>query len=242
MANTQSLRLLTTHGALVCLHPHPGVLRVTSLGEARIILSDPSTPNSGNLKIGRNGQRADWNGGRGPWARFDVLEDRDGAVQLRSVGHFEAGRTIFLGVDGAGNFASQAEPAAGFTVSAASDARAVRPSPHASAPVLELSDEMKATFVRDGYLHLPGAVADRLVAAALQQINARLGAGPDAWERSEDGLKLGGGVGSSAAVVDLLYRSCAFGVAEQLLGPAKRPKAGQVSRRDAYAPTASLRR
>ena len=237
MANTQSLRLLTTHGALVCLHPHPGVLRVTSLGEARIILSDPTTPNSGNLKIGRNGQRADWNGGRGPWARFDVLEDRNGAVQLRSVGHFEAGRTIFLGVDGAGNFTSQAEPAAGFTVSAA-----CAPTPHPSAPVLELSDEMKATFVRDGYLHLPGAVADGLVAAALQQINARLGAGPDAWERSEDGLKLGGGVGSSAAVVDLLYRSCAFGVAEQLLGPAKRPKAGQVSRRDAYAPTASLRR
>ena len=95
MANTQSLRLLTTHGALVCLHPHPGVLRVTSLGEARIILSDPSQPNGGNLKIGPNGHRADWNGGRGPWARFEVAASTglDGAVQLRSVGHLEAGRS-----------------------------------------------------------------------------------------------------------------------------------------------------
>ena len=40
--------------------------------------------------------------------------------------------------------------------------------------------------------------------------------GPDAWERSEDGLQLRGGVGSSAAITDLLYRSAAFGIAEQL--------------------------
>ena len=36
--------------------------------------------------------------------------------------------------------------------------------------------------------------------------------GPDAWERGEDGLQLRGGVGSSAAITDLLYRSAAFGM------------------------------
>ena len=90
----QGVRLLTTHGALVRVHLYPGVLRVTSLGDSRIILSDPSQPNGGNLKIGPNGQRADWKGGRGPWARFEVASTGcDGAVQLRSVGHLEAGRS-----------------------------------------------------------------------------------------------------------------------------------------------------
>merc|ERR1719265_1967928 len=86
---------------------HPGVVRVTSLADSRIILSDPSQPNGGNLKIGPNDHRADWNGGRGPWARFEVAAStgHDGAVQLRSVGHLEAGRTIFLSVDGNGHFA-----------------------------------------------------------------------------------------------------------------------------------------
>lgn len=95
VSSQQGLRLLTTHGALVQLHPHPGVVRVTSLGDSGIILSDPSQPNGGNLKIGPNGQRADWNGGRGPWARFEVAAStgHDGAVQLRSVGHLEAGRS-----------------------------------------------------------------------------------------------------------------------------------------------------
>ena len=111
VSSQQGLRLLTTHGALVQLHPvadavspvrrvhpgvvHPGVVRVTSLADSRIILSDPSQPNGGNLKIGPNGHRADWNGGRGPWARFEVAASTglDGAVQLRSVGHLEAGRS-----------------------------------------------------------------------------------------------------------------------------------------------------
>ena len=106
VSSQQGLRLLTTHGALVQLHPvadavaparrvHPGVVRVTSLADSRIILSDPSQPNVGNLKIGPNGHRADWNGGRGPWARFEVAAStgHDGAVQLRSVGHLEAGRS-----------------------------------------------------------------------------------------------------------------------------------------------------
>ena len=94
VSSQQGLRLLTTHRALVQLHPHPGVVRVTSLGDSRIILSDPSQPNGGNLKIGPNGQRADWNGGRGPWARFEVAAcSLDGAVQLRSVGHLEASRS-----------------------------------------------------------------------------------------------------------------------------------------------------
>eukprot|EP00964_Phaeocystis_antarctica_P116265 scaffold80208_cov71-Phaeocystis_antarctica.AAC.3 len=92
----QGLRLLTTHGALVRVHLYPGVLRVTSIGDSRIILSDPSHPNGGNLKIGPHGQRADWKGGRGPWARFEVASTggSDGAVQLRSVGHFEVGRRV----------------------------------------------------------------------------------------------------------------------------------------------------
>ena len=244
VSTQQGLRLLTTHGALLRVHLYPGVVRVTSLGDSCIILSDPSQPNGGNLKIGPNGQRADWKGGRGPWARFEVASTgRDGAVQLRSVGHFEAGRTIFLGVDGNGNFTPTLEPTA-FIVTAASDDPAGGAPSHLgppAPPVLELSNEMKAAFVRDGYLHLPGAVADSLVAAALQQINARLGEGPDAWERSEDGLKLGGAVGSSAAVADLLYRSAAFGIAEQLLGPAKRPKAGQVALRFPSPPGEAVR-
>ena len=37
MANTQSLRLLTTHGALVCLHPHPGVLSAMCVCLTRVL-------------------------------------------------------------------------------------------------------------------------------------------------------------------------------------------------------------
>ena len=73
-------------------------------------------------------------------------------------------RTIFLGVDGNGHFAPALDPTA-FIVTAASDGAAaggelggasahlVPPAP----PVIELSNEMKAAFVRDGYLILPGA-------------------------------------------------------------------------------------
>ena len=157
---------------------------------------------------------------------------------MRNVGHAASGRAVFLGVDSNGNFTGQAEPAA-FTVSAAS-ADVPGPLDPPASPVLELSDEMKAAFMRDGYLHLPGAVSDTLVGAALQEINARLGAGPDAWEQSDDGLKLGG-VGSSAAVVNLLYHTVAFGVAEQLLGRAKRPRAGQVALRFPTPPGEGMR-
>ena len=73
----------------------------------------------------------------------------------------QAGRTLFLGVDGNGHFTPVLEPTA-FIVTAASDAAGGAPShlnpslgPPAP-PVLELSHEMKAAFVRDGYLHLPG--------------------------------------------------------------------------------------
>ena len=74
----------------------------------------------------------------------------------------QAGRTLFLGVDGDGHFTPVLEPTA-FVVTAASDAAGGAPShlnpshlgPPAP-PVLELSAEMKAAFVRDGYLHLPG--------------------------------------------------------------------------------------
>ena len=74
----------------------------------------------------------------------------------------QAGRTLFLGVDGNGHFTPVLEPTA-FVVTAASDAAGGAPShlhpnhlgPPAP-PVLELSHEMKAAFVRDGYLHLPG--------------------------------------------------------------------------------------
>lgn len=190
----------------------------------RVILSPAEQSGSGNLKITK-GQRIDWTGGRGSWARFDVQQaDQAGTVYLRSVGHFEQGRSIFLGWDGNGSFTSQAEPVP-FTVTPASEGIIEAP------PVLELTGPMKASFVRDGYLHLAGAVSEDLVAGALRQINAHLGTGPDAFERSEDGVKLGGGVGSSAAILNLLYHSAAFGVAEQLLGGSKRPKAGQVALR-----------
>ena len=90
---------------------------------------------------------------------------------------------------------------------------------------------MKASFVRDGFLHLPGAVDVSLVAAALLTINAQLGRGPDAWEMGADGPRLGGGVQSSAAITELLYASPAFGLAEQLLGRVRRIKRGQVALR-----------
>ena len=64
-------------------------------------------------------------------------------------------------MDGNGHFTPVLEPTA-FVVTAASDAAGGAPSHlHPSLgppapPVLELSAEMKAAFVRDGYLHLPG--------------------------------------------------------------------------------------
>ena len=62
-------------------------------------------------------------------------------------------------MDGNGNFTPALAPTA-FIVSAVPYDQAGGAPSHLcppAPPVLELSNEMKAAFVRDGYLHLPGA-------------------------------------------------------------------------------------
>eukprot|EP00316_Scyphosphaera_apsteinii_P015663 CAMPEP_0119345158 /NCGR_PEP_ID=MMETSP1333-20130426/107341_1 /TAXON_ID=418940 /ORGANISM="Scyphosphaera apsteinii, Strain RCC1455" /LENGTH=392 /DNA_ID=CAMNT_0007357615 /DNA_START=18 /DNA_END=1193 /DNA_ORIENTATION=- len=197
----------------------------------------------GNLRIAPNGRKVHFaEGARGKWARF-LLEDGDTPDRFRfkSFGHHEDGRNIYLtaAVDGTASlqFAASEGPGCEFTIlpmdSPYVDAHGTHSALVPEPPPLQVTDEMKRSLVRDGYLVLRGAVQPELVDDALRTINAQLGKGPAAWDEADEEGKaqLGGGVRQSRAIMNLLYRSPAFAVAEQLLGRTSRPTGSQIALR-----------
>lgn len=231
---------------LVRLSGYPHVLQSQILQkDGSLLLRPAGDPDSGNLRITKDGSAANFNGARGAWARFIVEPSDDSKVILRSVGHREAGRDVYLAL-ASNRLCGAAQPVA-FSVTDAAEAEvadgqaldaAETEVVDGQAPEFELTDEMKREFAREGFIVLPGLVAPELVNTALQAINAQLGAGSNAWQTDDEdgGMRLGGNVGRSTPISDLLYRSPAHGVAEQLLGKTNRPAGGQVALRFPCAP------
>lgn len=222
------LRLAINHGAT-----RSTVMRAEMDGN-HLLLATPT--DGGHLRIGPGARRVDFQGGRGPWARFVMEEDAEG-YRIKNVGHANKGADIYLaGYDTAGeltfSIVSQAASAPVFLLMPIEGEEiavmdmdlggADKNYPPwmtsvTSAPQLLLSDEMKAQFVSDGYLVLRGAVSQQLVEDALRTINSTLGEGPSAWREDDDGKqKLA--TDGHPSLLNLLYASPAFGVAQQLLG------------------------
>ena len=202
---------------------------------------------TGNLRIRSDGT-VDDQGNRGLWAQFLVLPERD-TIRLQSVGHAQKhGRTLYLEADAEGALKGSTSGSF-FAVLPASDDD--EHECEAEEPRFELSDEQRATFVRDGVLVLPGLVPRPLVDDALRTVNHRLGLGSAAWERdAESGKEKLSGVSRDPAIDALLNRSPAVAAARALLGPRLRggragsddAGGGQVALRFPMAPQRALQR
>lgn len=194
------------------------------------------TDGGGQLRI--NPRKLVDEGGRGgPWCRFAVEPVGDGTVRLKNVGHEEKhGAKLYLdcadaatpGAPAAAFFGCSAAGAC-FSVALASPAEArafssgaeradepmaEAPPPPPPPPEIELTEQMKRDFMRDGCLVVRGAVAQPLVDDALRCINHQIGLGvPSGGDDQFAAIK------QAPAITNLLRRSAAFGVVQQLLGP-----------------------
>jgi len=189
---------------------------------------------AGHLRIGR-GHRVDFQGGRGEWARFVPVDLAGGFTALKSLGHANAGNTIFLAL-AATSVASQSTSLTSASTIGDRSAFEVllqeeqlqRADPP---PMFPLSFAHKEALMSTGYLLLPGLVPTPQVEAALRAINAHLGLGAAAWSEEEGRPALAGGIKSARPIMYLLYATAAFGVVEQLLGRPRRPHAAQIALR-----------
>ena len=204
----------------------------------------------GHLRITAKGA-VDFGGGRGPWAQF-LVEVAGTSVRIKSVGHQQKyDRDVYLEVRdgqmaaGVGSLFSMVADD-GTCSSHEPEHSAAEMAPAVAPPVMALSAEQRAAFMRDGCLLLRDVVSSDLVDEAMRAINAHLGSG-SAWSADEGGKESisWGGVGKSPALRDLLVASPALGVAEQLLGPVRNPQeanGGQIALRFPLDPTAARAR
>jgi len=169
---------------------------------------------AGHLRIGR-GHRVDFQGGRGEWARFVPVDLAGGFTALKSLGHANAGNTIFLAL-AATSVASQSTSLTSASTIGDRSAFEVllqeeqlqRADPP---PMFPLSFAHKEALMSTGYLLLPGLVPTPQVEAALRAINAHLGLGAAAWSEEEGRPALAGGIKSARPIMYLLYATAAFG-------------------------------
>ena len=95
-----------------------------------------------------------------------------------------------------------------------------------------LSGEAAAGFVRDGFVHVPGAVPPALVHRALHAINRSLGQGIDPRQlETFRAQSFCPELRKARVITDLLYEGRAWPLAQSLLGAGKvkRPDAGQIA-------------
>lgn len=97
----------------------------------------------------------------------------------------------------------------------------------------ELSREQILSFAENGFLHVPNVVEPHLVDRALIAINKKLGE-PGALQRTEVGaLTLGPDVTSHPDILNLMYASPAYTLAQRLVGRGKlnKPRGAQTALR-----------
>jgi len=186
------------------------------------------TDSGGALRIRAN-RGVDTDGQSGPWAQFFVDEEAENRsiFRLRSVGHAQKGRTIFLEATPDAFKSTEISTGSGtrFQVVPASDGALAPSSELGQCRVADmaLSVDQKAAFSRDGFLVVRNAVPQLLVDDALRAINNSLAQPQDSGQ---------------VAVPELLVNSPALSLAEQLLGPSvsiKNPT-GQIALRFPLSP------
>ena len=180
-----------THGAAYTLVSADGVpilspLVVEKHGANQVFLICGSP---GNLRIPPN-LHVDRAGGRGPWARFQLLPQGSSSLfALQCAGHLEKrGVAIFLSSAANQLVASRTlDRSALFSfVPSATRPSGAPPAPPPP-PAFQLSEEQRLAFCTQGYVVLPGLISREMVEAALQAINHHMGLGPSAWGNEESG-------------------------------------------------------
>mmetsp|Transcript_17291 Transcript_17291/g.45089 ORF Transcript_17291/g.45089 Transcript_17291/m.45089 type:complete len:409 (-) Transcript_17291:66-1292(-) len=201
----------------------------------RVLLEcGPKGGGNGHLRVGERGA-IKLQGGMGKWAQFMMVPDLDLSaerpafaepVTLFSFGNIEKGWCLGS-VDGELRGTMQAaNPRTRFLL------EPVEPGLPWVAPLLvpaaldfdetvELTPVQLGSFAEDGFLHVPAAVDPPLVAAAMTAINRAL-TKPGSVEIDDDGsTKFCPGLGADPAILNLLYRSKVWTIAQRLLGRGK---------------------
>ena len=180
MTMTSAKRLMPLDGSAFALWP-------TQLANGVLTFAG----DRGNLRIRQDGA-VDDKGGNGPWTHFlaEAANEDASAVRIKSLNHAKKfHRDVYLETSDEGNFTSGSTGALFAIVPEGGSC----PAPDAlgeaalCAAAASLTDEQVTSFVRDGFLVLPGLVPQPLVDDALRAINARLGSGSDAWEADGSG-------------------------------------------------------
>ena len=192
-----------------------------------------NTETGGYLRVRQADQTLDCRGRGGKWAQFTLEAPPGGGVTLSNVGHRELGRTLYL----AGGRSGTLEVASADSEQTCLSVVSLTRTPEAPEPRV-LTSEQAASFVRDGFLVLRGAVNATLTTAALSAVNGHLGLGRAAWADDEDGKPaLSAEIKSHPAVMSLMHDSGLVGAVRSLLGSRiSEPRAAQVALRFPCAP------
>lgn len=204
----------------------------------------PAECPSGNLRVNEQGQLG-LNGGEGKFAQFVLMPNLD----------LTSGRPVFSEPVSLANFAHVAK---GWCLGSdsgdlsgtlpASDPRSkfvfepIQPgTPWEGAQLsswpdfdesVTLSAEHIAGFVSEGYLHYPGAVDPPLVRAAVALINKTL-CSPGGVVADDDGTKFCPSITGQPEILNLLYKSKVWTIAQRLIGRGRvqRARGAQIALR-----------
>lgn len=219
---TPSYRFSTADGALASV----AVAGITPMGQGAVVFA---TRDALNIRCAPRGF-IDFQGRKGPWAQWQPVEAAGGLASYQSVGHRDAGRTLFLASHD-GKLVASDTPMLLRLVSEqelqGNAAGAPMPAP------ARLSVAQRSEFVARGLLTLPGLVDAELVHEALRHINMSLTPSARAWaiDPSTNEAQPAPHVRRHPSIQALLYQSPLFGVVEELLGRATRPAMAQLALR-----------
>jgi len=203
-------------------------LRVRPMGLEKVVLKNVSERHGQSLRINQVGS-VDFHGQEGPWAQFKIEFHNDGKVSLRSIGHKD--KSMYLAVDAAGNLTGKATNGADGQWNIAVVPMEVRPymaglqAQSVHSPVFfeewDLSIDQIKYFMDHGLLQVTQVVPPPLVNKALVLINKKLGE-PGALEYNEHGQAVfNNSLGGHEDILNLLYASPAYTLAQRLMGRGK---------------------